>query len=300
MKAHLVSLALVVPVAFGSMGCSKLKSAVGLGDDDGGGASSSPLAFLSSFEGEIDVTAKSKGPGGSSDAPMNVALFVKGNKMRAEVPEDFAREVGGKGYFILNGDEKKLYFVSDVQKQVIVLDLNQAGDHIKTATQALPRAGGSAGASKPPPKITKTGKTDTVAGHTCETWEVLDTETSDKMVVCVADEGASWFHVPLTGAPAQYAWAGELLDGKHFPLRGVAFNKAGAEEGRIEVTKMDKKSVADSQFVYPPAYKVVDVAQMLGGLGAAGGLGLPGGAGGLGGPGGLGGHGGGHGQGRPH
>jgi len=39
------------------------------------------------------------------------------------------------------------------------------------------------------------------------------------------------------------------------------------------VTKMDKKSVADTEFVVPPTYQVVDLAQMLGGLGAGGGLG---------------------------
>ena len=96
--------------------------------------------------------------------------------------------------------------------------------------------------------------------------------------VCVAQEGASWFSIPMTGIPTEHLWAVELLDGKHFPLRFVGFDKDGTtENNRIEVTKIDKHSLPDSEFTYPPTYKVVDLGQMLAGLGALPG-GMPAGA----------------------
>ena len=87
--------------------------------------------------------------------------------------------------------------------------------------------------------------------------------------MCIAEEGFSLFHIPLTGAPAQYAWMAELMDGKHIPLRMVTFDKAGVEEGRVEVTKIDKKSEPAASFEVPPGYKIIDLADMFKG-GAAG------------------------------
>ena len=58
----------------------------------------------------------------------------------------------------------------------------------------------------------------------------------------------------------------ELMDGKHFPLRFIAFDKAGAEESRFEVTRIDKKALAPARFEIPPGYKVVDLEQMMRGF----------------------------------
>jgi len=84
----------------------------------------------------------------------------------------------------------------------------------------------------------------------------------------VADEGASWLSIPMTGIPTEKAWMLDLLDGKHFPLRFVGYAKDGTtEESRLEITKIDKKSLADSEFQVPAGYKVVDLEKMFQGLG---------------------------------
>ena len=60
----------------------------------------------------------------------------------------------------------------------------------------------------------------------------------------------------------------ELLDGKHFPLRFIGYEKDGTtENGRVEVTKIDKKALGDDKFTYPPTYKVIDLSAMMQGLG---------------------------------
>jgi hypothetical protein len=109
--------------------------------------------------------------------------------------------------------------------------------------------------------------TDKVAGLTCEQ-EVA--EESRKMQRSVADQGASWFHFPITGIPTEHAWALELMDGKHFPLRMIGYDKkTGAEEARVELTKFEKRPVAAAIFDMPAGYKVVDIGALFGRLAAA-------------------------------
>jgi hypothetical protein len=84
--------------------------------------------------------------------------------------------------------------------------------------------------------------------------------------------------LPITGIPTEYAWAMELMDGKHFPLRVIGYDeKTGAEEGRVELTKFEKKTLPATLFDMPAGYKVVDVEQMFAGLAHQPGLGAPGG-----------------------
>ena len=281
-------------------GCSKLLSSIGIGGSDGGAAGSAASGLsLTGLEGEIDIAATSK-EAGKPDKTINVALQVKGNKFRADLPTGIeGAEKLGHVYGIIDSDAKKADLVIDNQKEVVEIDLNKIGDQVKSIQG--PKATTKPGTPEPPkypPKITKTGKTDTVAGYSCEIWDIQNTEPGDKSKadVCVAQQGVSWFHIPMTGAPAEYAALGELADGSHFPLRIVATAKDGVTEaGRVEVTKIDKKTLDPNLFVPPPTYKVVDIQTAMQGFMAAsmgGAGGIPGGAGGFGGPGGAGGFGG--------
>jgi hypothetical protein len=269
-------------------GCSKLLSSVGIGGSDGGAAGSAAGLSLAGMEGEIDIAATGKDPG-KPDKTINVAMQVKGNKFRADLPSGIeGAEKLGKVYGIVDTDAKKAFIVIDNQKEVVEIDLNTIGDQVKSMKPpSRPTAPGQAEPPKYPPKVTKTGKTDTVAGFSCEIWEIQNTEPGDKSKadVCVAQQGVSWFHFPMTGAPAEYAALGELVDGSHFPLRAVATGKDGVtESGRVEVTKVDKKTLDPNLFVPPPTYKVVDIQTAIQGVMAAS-MGGPGGAGGFGGPG---------------
>jgi hypothetical protein len=280
------SAVIALAILSGVTGCDRLKAALGKsGDagDDSGAESAAALSFAG-FEGEIDVSAKGK----SSPTPTALNMLVKSEKVRVDVPTDTANADqlkgltgGGKAYGVLNTPEKKLYFVMDAKKQAVVIDLNQAGEHLKTfkpPTTSSPQKPN--GPPPEPPKVTKTGKKDKVAGYTCEEWDV-ENQDKTKLELCVADQGASFFHLPLTGIPTEHAWALELLDGKHFPLRGVAYEKDGTESGRVEVTKIDKRSLDAAEFEVPAGYKVIDLQQMLlQGFGGAGfgGAGVPPGA----------------------
>ena len=261
----------IAAVVFSLGACSKKEAPSGAPAGEGKAAPAASgglgLAFLNGFEGEIGLLFKDASKGSKPTPPL--ALMIKDNKLRIELPPDVAASNGmGKGYAVINTPEKKLYAVLEDKKQVVLIDLDKAGEQLKTfSSGADPGARARKEApSSPPPKVTKTGQKDTVAGYACEIWDVVP-DTGEKMSVCVANEGASWFRLPLTGIPTEHAWALELLDGKHFPLRGVAYDKTGAEKGRIEVTKIDKKALAATLFDIPQGYKVVDLQQMLMALG---------------------------------
>ncbi len=278
-------LLLATCITLATFGCKKSNPE---GAEGGVASSDTPAAnvlgsLLNGFEGEIDILAKDNKPGSS---PTTLSVFGKTGKLRFEVPEKLAGSHGAamfgpKAYVIFDSPAKKLDIVSDAQKQVMVIDLNKSGEQLKGvgSSPSMPHAGGGSEPKGPPTKITKTGKYDTVAGYKCEYWDVASDHKEG--TVCVAQEGISWFSIPITGIPTEHLWAAELLDGKHFPLRFIGYAKDGTtEENRVEVTKIDKRSMPDTEFTYPPTYKVVDLGQMLAGLGAMPGAmpgGMPGG-----------------------
>ncbi len=195
---------------------------------------------------------------------MTINVLLKNKKVRVDAPPGMSgmEMMGGKAYGIFDGPAKKAYVVMDAKKEAILIDLNKTGEHMKTiAPPSRPSMPGKPAApAKPPPKITKTGKTDKVAGYECELWDITDESSKGQM--CIAEEGISWFSIPMSGAPAEYAWMAELTDGKHFPLRFIGYDKAGTETGRIEVTKIDKKSEPDALFEVPAGYTVRTLEQM--------------------------------------
>ncbi len=272
---HVASVVLLV----GLVGCDRINSLLGRADGgataaSGGaggsqeptGKGSSDLPSLTGFEGEIDLTMKST----TSPAPVPLNLLVKNDVVRADVPADLlgAKDVrgvtgGGKTWALLRVAEKKAFVVLDAQRQAVVIDLNQVGDQMKSYKHAMPGAPDTP--SVDPPKVVKTGTKETVAGYACEDWDVVNADKS-RLSLCVADKGASFLHLPITGIPTENLWALELLDGKHFPVRGVAFDRDRTETGRIEVTKIDKRSLDGSQFEVPAGYKQVTIEEMMRGL----------------------------------
>jgi len=129
----------------------------------------------------------------------------------------------------------------------------------------LPTTPQTAAAAETPPKITKTGHTDTVAGYQCEDYDITSSD-GKRARVCVSEAGASWLDVVSHAVPGNLFWAKGFLDGQKFPLRVIAFETDGAERDRIEVTKLEKKPLQDALFVAPPGYRVIDLEQMMNGL----------------------------------
>ncbi len=269
MKIHLrcsVTFALLLAVS----SCSKLKSSAsadgGVASDPAAGGLPGLGAVLAGFEGEIGIVTKGSMAGKGGAGPQPLTLFIKSDKLRLDMPPGMhgTESMGGKGWVVFSGGDKKLTVVDDGKKTALVIDLNKTENSPLKGLAGRGTPGG--GPQKPPPKVTKTGKTDTVAGHKCETWQI-DEEGKGKVgEACIANEGFSWFSMPTAHLPSEHSWAGELMDGKHFPLRFIGYEGA-AETGRIEVTRIEKKPLAASQFEVPAGYKIMDMSQMFGGPG---------------------------------
>jgi hypothetical protein len=228
-------------------------------------AAGASIAALDNFEGEIAVAAKGKLGGKQAlSSPVSFRMQVKDGKFRVDLPESLAPSEGiGKAYALVTPADKKLYFVLDAKKQTILVDFDKVAAQAKALSRTRPQANAAAA-----PNVEKTGKTDTVAGYKCEIWRVAQATSTAEL--CIAAQGTSWFNIPLSGVPAEYAWAAEIADGKHFPLRFVALEN-GVEQGRLEVTAIEKKPMPAEAFAVPP-YPVMDLEQMLGGM--VGGMGM--------------------------
>ncbi|HEY3499399.1 MAG TPA: DUF4412 domain-containing protein, partial [Polyangiaceae bacterium] len=219
------------------------------------------LAILKDFEGKISWAAKGKIAGPSKDGgALNLALLVKGKKFRLELPPGLAGAQGAGGYLLGWPEDKKFYVVNDGQKQVLLIDSDKLGAQV----EALSGKGAGPGTGADAPELKKTGKVEKVAGYNCEVWQIA--HKTSRMEACIAAEGTDWLKLPVSKLPQQYTWASELSDGKHFPLRFVMFDKTGAEEGRVELTAIEKQPVDAARLELPPGYKVIDLEQMLGGL----------------------------------
>jgi hypothetical protein len=227
-------------------------------------APSAAIAFIT-FEGEIDVTAheaKSKEP------PVDLALQIKNGKIRGDIPEKLSRQGGspfGQGYFIVDPTAKKVSIVNDPRRQAFVFDLAKNADALKNLG-GPPRPGAP---PKAPPTISKTGHFDTVAGYKCEDWDI--TEEKRVGTLCVADQDAPWLHLTGVEMPGEMHWVGELLDGRHLPLRFIGYDKDGTtEEGRVEATKIEPKKLSAEDFEVPAGYQTMDLNKMMQGMAGMG------------------------------
>jgi hypothetical protein len=163
-------------------------------------------------------------------------------------------------YLLVFPEKKQLYAVSENKMQATVINLAEllAQSEAQDSTRALK---GTSTAT--PLEAAKTQKNDNVAGYPCERWNIQFSAVAAEL--CVAKQPTSWLLVPLGAATSKYSWAAELTDGNHFPLRLVT-RLGGAEQGRIEVIRIEKKHVVETSFQVPSNYAVTTLAQLLSSL----------------------------------
>jgi hypothetical protein len=239
----------------------------------------SGTSLLAGFEGRIQLAVKGRlGAGQAQPMALDLAILVKNGKLRADLPPGVApgQDVG-PAYVLVEADAKKVYAVMESKKQALLIDLEKLAPQLEAMSKGV--TGGSAGAggtsAKPMPSGTRTGKEEKVAGYTCQIWEV--THEGTKMELCVMKDENAWMKFPEAALPPQLSWAKELADGRHVPLRYVAYGPDGKETGRVEVTSVEKTALPATDFEVPKGFVIVSFDQMMGGLGGL----LGGGAGGL-------------------
>ena len=125
------------------------------------------------------------------------------------------------------------------------------------------------------PKLTATGKTETIAGYTCEHWLMGEEQDVD---MCVA-KGLGYFGMGgqssggmgswknlvfspkmLAEAAAHPEWV-KFLNGGAFPLK-LSVMQDGKATMTMEATRIEKKSLDDSLFVIPTDYKAINMPNL--------------------------------------
>lgn len=218
-------------------------------------AAASPAA--GTFEGTIAMKMESElGKG------MEMVYFLKGSRTRIETSVPNLPATSGVMLWDLEGG--KLTTLMPATKTYMTMDMKKTAEEVKDATKGMKNAP----YDEKFPKITPTGKEETIAGYTCEHWLMGDSQEID---MCIA-KGLGYFGTGgtagggglgalkdlvfgpklLAEAEAHPEWK-KLLEGGAFPLKFTV-----SEEGKVkmsmEATKIEKKPLDDSIFTIPSDY----------------------------------------------
>jgi outer membrane lipoprotein-sorting protein len=184
--------------------------------------------------------------GFEGDITMHTTAGTNSQDMVVEVKKDQLRfdmnsPQGGAMHGVFDPKANKVTLYADATKTYT--DMDFSGPSGKTNTNPDTSA------------ITQSGKHETIAGYDCEDWTVND-PSGKKSEVCIA-QGIAFFDVGSLrgGASASgSAIATQFREKKSFPLRSVEYDAAGKEQSRMEVTKIESKSLDDSRFATPAGY----------------------------------------------
>lgn len=187
------------------------------------------------FEGVIHYEIPEMSKQGMGQMP----YMVKDGKVRME----FGKGNQG-GAMIFMPEENKMAFLMEAMKGYMTMDMDDANapDENEDST-----------------KMNKLGTTKTIAGRSCEVWEVTDTENTYRL--CVA-KGMGNFMMPQnpmaqTNTPN---WAKEAMAGGFMPLEVVEVSN-GQEELKMRAVKIEEKSLSSDLFEIPDGYN--DMSSMM-------------------------------------
>lgn len=171
--------------------------------------------------------------------------YVKGGKIRMEP------HMGGdpehEGVMIYDGDGHRMTMVMPSQKMYMQYDL--AGKPDLTDNEDL--------------KVTKMGKSDKIAGYSCDYYHVVGKNGSAD--VCITTELGRFMSPgqrgPMSRGAQPPAWARAFGNKPAFPLKAIAYED-GKQSMAMEVTKVEKKSLDASLFAPPADYKKFEMPGM--------------------------------------
>jgi Domain of unknown function (DUF4412) len=210
-------------------------------------------AHAADFEGVIHMRNTSKNRTSEFD------WYAKGDKGRMEIQA----QDGRKMFWIMDGKNRRMIMPMPEQKMYHEISLGDG-----EAMEAVPDF-----------EFVRTGKTETIAGHTCEIILIKDKKTNKtNSEVCVAKGLGAFMATGDMGRPGQRAepaWVKQFREQFKeggFPLRTIMRHDDGSEETRMEVTTVEKKRLDDALFTVPADYKKFDMAEMMRGKGMPGGM----------------------------
>ena len=169
--------------------------------------------------------------------PMTMRYLIRQGRMRSET------EMGGMQMAtIVDPAKQEAYVLMPGQRSYMVMSLDAA-------------AAQGAAASGPVPEVTRTGRTETVAGHTCE--HVLVKVEAQTIDMCLATDMPALVMPGARMGPGaragQAAWQ-RALGGTQlgFPLKVTS---VGGTASTLEVTSIERKALDASLFEVPADFQ---------------------------------------------
>jgi outer membrane lipoprotein-sorting protein len=214
------------------------------------------------FEGMIAMKMETE-----NQTNAEMTYFLKGKHTRIETK--FGNLPEGSAVMLWDLDAGKITTLMPSRKMYMTMDMNAAAENMKQ----MKKSQGQEEAEFP--KLTPTGKQETIAGYTCEHWLMGENQDVD---LCVA-KGLGYFGMGgqsagglaslknlafspkmLAAAAAHPEWV-KFLNGGAFPLKLSAM-RDGKVTMTMEATRIDKKPLDDSLFVIPTDYKEFSMPNM--------------------------------------
>jgi hypothetical protein len=207
------------------------------------------------FEGTIAMKMESQNQKG-----IDMTYFLKGQHTRIETKINDLPDASAVMLWDLEAG--KIVTLVPSRKMYMTMDLKSATEDMKAMKKSHDQN------AEEFPKLTSTGRQETIAGHTCEHWLMGDNQDVD---ICVA-KGLGYFGMGgqssgglgswknlvfspklLAQAAAHPEWV-KFLEGGAFPLKLTAMSE-GKVQMTMEAKSIEKKSLDNSLFVIPSDYK---------------------------------------------
>lgn len=207
------------------------------------------------FEGMIAMKMQTE-----NQTAAEMTYFLKGNHTRIETK--LANQPEGSAVMLWDLEGGKIVTLVPSRKMYMTMDVKAAAEDMKQMKKSQGQEDSEF------PKLTPTGKQETIAGYTCEHWLMGDNQDID---MCVA-KGLGYFGMGgqsggglaslknlafspkmLAAAASHPEWV-KFLNGGAFPLKLSAM-KDGKVSMTMEATRVEKKPLDDSLFVIPTDYR---------------------------------------------
>jgi hypothetical protein len=203
-----------------------------------------PAAAQTAFEGVVKYRMTTEG------RTMDVTYMTKGDKARSEMQMD-----GMPVAMLLDASKSTMSMIMTSERMYMTMDLSRMGQQAQGDSL---------------PKVTATGRKETIAGHECEHYLMGDAQNID---MCVATgigyfmaggggggargpggpggSGGS-FGLPRPGDPRMAEFRRRFKDG-FFPLR-LTVTEGGQMKTDMVVTSVERRALADDLFTVPAGY----------------------------------------------
>lgn len=190
-------------------------------------------ASAQTFEGKITMRTTS-----DDGRTQDMQFLTKGGKIRIEMAGR-----GGPGVMVMDQANRKMLMMMPSQKMYMEMAI--------PAGVGQPPAGAASKAD-----VTRTGKTETIAGHKCE--HVLVKESAQTFDVCVAQDLGNFINPSLAnpmGRGSSNDWSAKIGNG--FPMRVSKGDKV-----MMEVTKVEPGTLDASLFTPPSDWQKMEMPGM--------------------------------------